>query len=96
MYINLGKNAIIREENIVGIFDLDSSSQSHITREYLSAAEKRESVVNAAEDIPNSFLITSEQKKETVYLTQNMSKTLAKRIEQTQKDRRNTWRKSMN
>ncbi len=95
MYLTLGKNTVVREENIVGIFDLDSSSQSHITREYLSAAEKRGTVINAAEDIPNSFLIVSEKKEETVYLTQNMSKTLAKRIEQTQKERRNTWRKSM-
>ena len=95
MYLTLGKNTVVREENIVGIFDLDSSSQSYITREYLSAAEKRGTVTNAAEDIPNSFLIVSEKKEETVYLTQNMSKTLAKRIEQTQKERRNTWRKSM-
>ena len=72
MYLTLGKNTVVREENIVGIFDLDSSSQSHITRDYLSAAEKRGTVINAAEDIPNSFLIVSEKKEETVYLTQNM------------------------
>ncbi len=96
MYLNIGKNAVIWDDQIIGIFDLDSSSQSFLTREYLSAAEKAGSVINAADDIPNSFLIVSEKGKQNIYLTQSMSKTLAKKIEQLQEERRDTWRNSMN
>ena len=96
MYLNIGKNAVIWDDQIIGIFDLDSSSQSFLTREYLSAAEKAGSVINAADDIPNSFLIVSEKGKQNIYLTQSMSKTLAKKIEQLQEERRDKWRNSTN
>ena len=57
MYLSIGKNTVIRDDELIGIFDLDNCSQSFLTREFLSAAEKAGRVVNAAEDIPNSFLI---------------------------------------
>ena len=102
MYLSIGKNTVIRDDELIGIFDLDNCSQSFLTREFLSAAEKAGQVVNAAEDIPNSFLICAGQKERsneescTVYLSQSSSRTLEKRIHQMQTERRNTCRKSMN
>ena len=99
MYLTIGKNTVIRDDEIIGIFDLDNCSQSFLTREFLSAAEKAGRVLNAAEDIPNSFLICTEQKRNTgeeistVYLSQSTSRTLEKRIHQMQTERRNTCRK---
>ena len=82
MYLNIGKSFLIRKENILGIFDLDSTSQSFLTREFLSAAEKPGRVVNAAEDIPNSFLLCEEEDGVRVYLSQSTSRTLWKRNDQ--------------
>ena len=82
MYLNIGKSFLIRKENILGIFDLDSTSQSFLTREFLSAAEKSGRVVNAAEDIPNSFLLCQEADGVRVYLSQSSSRTLWKRNDQ--------------
>ena len=102
MYLSIGKNAVIRDDELIGIFDLDNCSQSFLTREFLSAAEKAGKVVNVAEDIPNSFLICTGQKGRTteesgtVYLSQSSSRTLEKRIHQMQTERRNTCRISMN
>ena len=99
MYLSIGKNTVIRDDELIGIFDLDNCSQSFLTREFLSAAEKTGQVVNAAEDIPNSFLICTGQKGRTteesgtVYLSQSSSRTLEKRIHQMQTERRNTCRK---
>jgi hypothetical protein len=99
MYLTIGKNTVIRDDEIIGIFDLDNCSQSFLTREFLSVAEKAGQVVNAAEDIPNSFLICAGQKERsneescTVYLSQSSSRTLEKRIHQMQTERRNTCRK---
>ena len=95
MYLSIGKNSVVREEEIIGIFDLDICSQSRITREFLSAAEKSGCVVNAAEDIPNSFLICSRRKSRTeqdsavLWLSQSSSRTLEKRIQQTHTEQRN-------
>ena len=99
MYLTIGKNTVIRDDEIIGVFDLDNCSQSFLTREFLSAAEKAGRVMNAAEDIPNSFLICAERKRNTgeeistVYLSQSTSRTLEKRINQMQTERRNTCRK---
>ena len=99
MYLTIGKSTVIREDEIIGVFDLDNCSQSFLTREFLSAAEKAGSVLNAAEDIPNSFLICAERKQNTekesstVYLSQSTSRTLERRIHQMQTERRNTCRK---
>ena len=101
MYLTIGKNTVIRDDEIIGIFDLDNCSQSFLTREFLSAAEKAGRVLNAAEDIPNSFLICAEKKEQTkeecasVYLSQSSSRTLEKRIHQLQTELINTCRNSM-
>ncbi len=102
MYLSIGKNSVIREEEIIGIFDLDNCSQSRITRDFLSEAEKRGSVVNAAEDIPNSFLLCVRrnrgamrkqgQEQVTLFLSQSSSRTLEKRIRQTHTEYKNTNR----
>ena len=79
MYLHLGKGTVVPEKTIVAIFDLDITSQSHLTRKYLAAAEKRGDVVNAAEDIPKSFLVCAEGGRHTVYLSQMNAATLLKR-----------------
>ena len=60
MYLHLGKGTVINKDEIVAIFDLDQTSQSHITRKYLAAAEKAGEVINAAEDIPKSFVVCAD------------------------------------
>ena len=40
MYLHLGTGAVVRTDSIIGVFDLDNTSQSHLTRRYLAAAEK--------------------------------------------------------
>ena len=40
MYLHLGNNVVVTQDSILGIFDLDNCSQSHLTREYLAKAER--------------------------------------------------------
>lgn len=79
MYIGIGKGKFLNSKDIIGIFDLDITSQSHITRKYLAASEKAGLVINASEDIPKSFVIS---KDKGVYLSQMATSTLNKRIEE--------------
>lgn len=82
MYLHLGKNVVVRKSDIVAVCDLDNSSHSHITRAYLTAAEKSGRVVNVSDDLPKSFVIcTGEDGAETVYLSQLASATLNKRMD---------------
>ncbi len=80
MYLHLGAGAVVRTDSIVGVFDLDNTSQSQITRRYLAAAEKSGQVVNVAEDIPKSFVVCRDGDKTAVYLSQMSPQTLFKRI----------------
>lgn len=81
MYLHLGKGTVVPQKTIVAIFDLDITSQSHLTRAYLAAAEKRGEVVNASEDIPKSFLVCRDGDRRTVYLSQMSCATLLKRAQ---------------
>ena len=81
-YLHLGKGKLLREDEIVGIFDLDITSQSHLTRKFLSQAEKAGQVENAAEDIPKSFVVCEAGGKRSLVLSQMNTATLLKRAEE--------------
>ena len=81
MYLHLGKGSIINDREIVGIFDLDITSQSHLTRKYLSAAEKAGQVETACDDLPKSFVVCEAGGKRRLILSQMAASTLLKRSE---------------
>lgn len=79
MYLHIGGNTVLPYDEIVGIFDLDITSQSHLTRAFLHQVEAAGQVCNAAEDIPKSFIVCHGSSGQRVYLSQLMSATLLKR-----------------
>ena len=82
MFLHLGENTVLRERDIIGIFDLDITSQSYITRKFLTMSEKAALVINAAEDIPKTFVVCRENGRNIVYLSQMASATLLRRAEE--------------
>lgn len=82
MYLYLGNDAVAEDRDIVGIFDLDNASWSVHTRKFLSAAEKNKKLRNAAEDIPKSFVVCTD---ETVILTQPNTAILVRRLNDQEK-----------
>ena len=79
MYIPIGNDMAVRDKTIIGIFDLDNCSWSHRTRDFLARAEQNGEVVPVAEDLPKSFILTSEYGMNRVYLVQPNTATLEKR-----------------
>ncbi len=80
MYLHLGKNVVVAQNDIIAVCDLDNSSYSHITRAYLSLAEKNGQVINVCDDLPKSFVVCKlPDGTQTVYLSQLASSTLLKR-----------------
>ncbi len=70
MYLHAGNNKIIREKDIIGIFDMDNCTVSIMTRKYLSDAEHQNLVVSAKDEIPKSFIVYLEKGKYKVCFSQ--------------------------
>lgn len=79
MYLHLGNDAVVLKENVVGIFDLDTSTVSKHTRSYLAQAEREGRVVTVSGELPRSFVAAVEDDNITVYISQLSSQTLLKR-----------------
>jgi len=76
LYLHLGNDVSVEMNSIIGIFDLDNSSQSHITRKFLAEAQRSGQIVNVGEDLPKSFVICEKYGYSRVYLSQLNTSTL--------------------
>ena len=81
MFLHLGQDIVVRFSDIVGIFDMDNTTISKNTRNFLSRSERRREVINVSYELPKSFILCSENKKNKVYISQISSSTLQKRAE---------------
>ena len=79
MYLNIGNDMAVRDRSIIGIFDMDNTSTSKRTREFLANAEKEGQVV-PCDDLPKSFILTAEYGLSRIYLTALSASTLEKRL----------------
>ena len=80
MYLHVGSETIVSERNIIGIFDLENTSVSKFTRDYLRKKQEENRVVNVTNEIPKSFVVCADPAgRETIYLSQLATATLKKR-----------------
>ena len=79
MYLNIGNDMAVREQSIIGIFDLDNTSTSKRTREFLNRAEK-EGLIVPCDDLPKSYILTDEYGMQRIFLTSLSASTLEKRM----------------
>lgn len=84
MYLHLGQDTVVSFDEIIGIFDLDTTTVSKISRDYLTKAEKSGKVINVSTDLPKSFVLCKKENgTENIYLSQISSTTLLKRARET-------------
>ena len=82
MYLHLGQSGVVPYRDIIGLFDLDNASSSHLTRKFLERAEKEGRVEAVGDDIPKSFVVCGDKRRgQTVYLSQMATATLLRRAE---------------
>lgn len=80
MFLHLGQETVVNEKYVIGIFDLDTSTVSKHTRAFLSKEEKEKRVINVSFELPKSFILCSDKKKnKRVYISQISTTTLNKR-----------------
>ena len=66
MFIHIGENKVIRKKDIALMLDMDSSTVSVHTRNFLNKALKEKRVIALGYDLPKSFIVTKDNK---VYLS---------------------------
>lgn len=83
MFLHLGENTVISTENLVGIFDMDNTTVSKITRDYLTQMQKEKKIVNVSYELPKSFILCRDKKtkEEVLYISPISTQTLLKRIQ---------------
>ena len=82
MFIHLGKDYTVNSKNIVAIFDIENTSTSKITREFLVGMSKKNKVIYVNEDLPKSFVLVKEKEENFIYVSSLSSSTLKKRSEE--------------
>jgi extracellular matrix regulatory protein B len=78
MYLHLGQDTVVLMKDIIGIFDIETSTISQTTRDMLAAAQK--SACNQCfHGNAKSFILCKHGDTTTVYISQISSLTLLKR-----------------
>ena len=60
MYLHVGNNRNIRIRSVVGIFDMDNTTVSSVTRKYLNLRQKSMQLESVSDEIPKSFILYEE------------------------------------
>lgn len=81
MFLHIGNNKNIRERDIIGIFDTDTSTVSAVTRKFLVGAEKKGLLTSSTEEVPKSFLLYRESGKSKICFSQLSTAALIGRSE---------------
>ena len=81
MYLHLGEETVVKEKDIIGIFDIENTSVSKHTQDFLASSEKKGRIINVSYEMPKSFIVCNENKnsREKVYISQISASTLKKR-----------------
>ena len=56
MFLHLGEDTVVNSKEIIGIFDMDTSTVSKVTRDFLNKAEKNKKIVYVNYELPKSFV----------------------------------------
>lgn len=65
IYLHVGGGKSIRERDVIGIFDMDTSTVSPVTRKFLSEADRAKKTESPSYEIPKSFIVYRAENGET-------------------------------
>jgi hypothetical protein len=79
MFLHIGADIVIPLKNVIAILDMDTTTISKDTRDFLKTAEEEGFVESISNDLPRTFVITEQDKKSKIYLSPISSVTLQRR-----------------
>lgn len=80
MYLHIGNNYSVDVRDIVGIFDIENTTVEKCTKLLLERAEKDKKCIYTTYEMPKSFIVTMNDGRERVYISQLSAATLRKRL----------------
>ena len=81
MFLHLGENVVVPLKDVIGIFDMETSTDSSDSMQFLRLAEEDGFVEKVSSEPPKAFVIAEVEKKSKVFLSPISSATLTKRTE---------------
>ena len=81
MYLHIGNGVSVNEKDIIGIFDLDTSTISGVTKKFVNKMSREGNLEYTDSDLPRSFVVCSENKKYKIKLSRISSIGLKQRID---------------
>lgn len=81
MYIHLGRDYVLNDRDIIGIFNLETTTISPRGREFLNYAQKNGAVVSLSDELPQSYVLADGGVVDKVYLSELSSAVLRRRAE---------------
>ena len=81
MLLHLGQSVVVPFRDVIGIFDLDTTTDSRLTRDFLSRAEREGELVDVSMDLPKSLVLCRSELATHAYLAQLSAATLRGRVE---------------
>lgn len=78
MYLNISEKNAVSTKNIIGIFDMDLTTISKKTRDFLNSEQKKGRILESLNELPRSFILA----EEGVYLSPINTVTLKRRLEE--------------
>ena len=71
MYIHLGMGVVVREEDVIGIFDMENTTVSGVMLDFLRRAQQDNLVEDVCYDLPRSVVVCRDFVcGQRVYITQ--------------------------
>lgn len=61
MYLHVGNGKTVKKKSVVGIFDLDTSTVSKITKDFVNKKEKEGKLEYDYADLPRSFVLLDDK-----------------------------------
>ena len=80
MYIHLGRYYVLNDRDIIGIFNLETTTVSPRGREFLNYVQKNGAVVSLSDDLPQCYVL-ADAPVDTVYLSELSSAAMKRRTE---------------
>lgn len=79
MYLHIGNDFVLNEQDIIGVFDFDHISSSQSTMEYLEALERDNRLIAVSDELPKAFVLAVTDGMEIGYLSPLAARTIQNR-----------------
>ena len=80
MFLHIGKDVIIKNKDIIGIFNLEYIKNTKEYKAMYNDLKEKNDILNVSDESEKSFILTENDKKIKGYITKIVTSTITKRL----------------